>query len=120
LTDKFSLFDDYWNPRVIAQLNGQLVKLVKFQGEFVWHTHDNEDELFFVVKGSFQMQYKDHHHDTVHILNVGEGEMIIVPRGTEHCPLAPLEVQVLLFEPDTTINTGDASEKRTRLDLNTL
>lgn len=102
LGEKFSLFSDHWNPRVAGRLNGQAVKLVKFQGEFVWHKHDQEDELFLVVKGYFDMELRDK------IVRLNEGEMIIIPRGVEHRPVAEREVEVLLFEPETTLNTGDA------------
>lgn len=115
LSDKFSLFHDHWNPRVVAQLNGQSVKLVKFQGEFVWHQHETEDELFLVVKGYFNMELRDQ------TIRINEGEFIVIPRGTEHRPVAPEEVQVLLFEPDTTLNTGDAATSDlTRNQLNSI
>ena len=103
LDDKFALFTDHWNPRVVAELNGQHVKLVKFKGDFVWHKHDEEDELFFVVKGSLKMEYRDR------TVVVNEKELIVVPRGVEHRPVADEEVWVMLFEPATTLNTGDAS-----------
>jgi len=107
IREKLSLFDSFWDPKVVGELNGQHVKLVKFQGEFVWHRHDGEDELFLVVHGSFDMQFRDR------VVPVGEGEFLIVPRGVEHCPKADREVHVLLFEPATTLNTGDASSERT-------
>jgi mannose-6-phosphate isomerase-like protein (cupin superfamily) len=96
------LFTDHWNPRIAGRLNGQAVKLVRFQGEFVWHRHEKEDELFFVVKGSFHMELREK------TITLREGDFLIIPRGTEHRPVAPEEVQVMLFEPDTTLNTGDA------------
>jgi len=102
IQDKFSLFKSYWDPKTIAELNGQLVKLVKFKGEFDWHKHDNEDELFLVIKGSFDMQFRDR------IETLNEGEMIVVPRWTEHCPKADEEVRVMIFEPKSVLNTGDA------------
>ncbi len=105
--EKLSLFNDHWNPRIIAELNGQHVKLAKFQGEFIWHKHDEEDELFMVVKGNFEMQFRDQ------AILLKEGEIIIVPRGTEHRPVANEEVHVLLFEPATTLNTGDIQNERT-------
>ena len=108
LREKFSLFSEHWNPKIVAALNGQHVKLVKFQGEFVWHKHDEEDELFLVVEGSFRMEFRDH------VVELKAGEMIVVPRGVEHRPVAAHEVQVLLFEPATTVNTGDAAGERTR------
>lgn len=101
IADKLSRFDDYWNPRIVAELNGQHVKLVKFQGEFVWHRHDNEDEMFLVVKGEFEMEFRDRK------IKIKENEFIVVPRGVEHRPVAKTEVSVMLFEPDTTLNTGD-------------
>ena len=107
LSEKFELFSEYWNPKIVGELNGQQVKLVKFKGPFVWHHHDNEDELFYVVKGSFDMEFRDH------TVSIGEGEFIIVPRGVEHCPNAPEEVHVLLFEPATTLNTGNTESERT-------
>ncbi|MCP4657139.1 MAG: cupin domain-containing protein [bacterium] len=107
IREKLSLFDSFWDPKVIGELNGQHVKLVKFQGEFVWHKHDGEDEFFLVVSGSFDMQFRDR------VVSVGEGEFIIVPLGVEHCPKADREVHVLLFEPASTLNTGDAMSDRT-------
>ena len=107
IESKLKLFQDYWNPRVVADLNGQQVKLVKFQGAFDWHQHDNEDELFLVVSGSFRMEFRDRKMD------LNKGEMVIVPRGVEHRPVADSEVHVLLFEPASTINTGDAKSKFT-------
>lgn len=107
IQQKFSLFNDHWNPRIIAELNGQYVKLAKFQGEFIWHKHDEEDELFMVIKGSFEMQFRDQ------AIILKEGEILIVPRGTEHRPVANKEVHVLLFEPATTLNTGDVQNERT-------
>lgn len=101
LTQKLSLFHDHWRPRIVGELNGQHVKLVKFQGPFTWHHHDNEDEMFFVVKGRFRMEFRDRH------VWLEEGEFLIVPRGVEHRPVAEEEAQVLLFEPATTLNTGN-------------
>ena len=98
------LFDDHWNPRVVAELNGQHVKLVKFHGEFVWHKHDHEDELFLVVKGRFLMEFRDRE------VRLEEGEFLVVPRGVEHRPVADEEVHVLLFEPATTLQYGRRSE----------
>ena len=107
IQEKLALFHDHWNPRIVGELNGQHVKLVKFQGEFVWHKHDHEDELFLVVKGRFRMEYRDRH------VWLNEGEFLIVPRGEEHRPVAEQEVHVLLFEPAGTLNTGDVQEERT-------
>ena len=107
IDEKLALFSDHWNPRVVGQLNGQHVRLAKFQGEFVWHQHDNEDELFLVIRGSFDMQFRDR------IETVNEGEFIIVPRGVEHCPRADSEVHVLLFEPADPVNTGRCDNELT-------
>ena len=105
IAEKLALFSEHWSPKIVGKLNGQHVKLVKFKGEFVWHKHDAEDEMFLVIKGSFRMEYRD---KTI-VLN--EGEFLIVPRGTEHRPVADEEVSVLLFEPATTLNTGDADSE---------
>ena len=107
LARKLSAFQDHWSPKIVGELNGQHVKLVKFQGEFVWHHHDTEDELFLVVKGNFRMDYKDD-GGAERSLDIGEGEFVIVPRGTEHRPCAEDEVAVMLFEPAGTVNTGNA------------
>ncbi len=107
LASKLALFSDHWSPKVIADLNGQQVKLVKFQGEFVWHHHDDEDELFLVIDGRFRMDFRDRQ------VWLERGEMIVVPRGVEHRPVADDEVQVLLFEPASTRNTGNQVERRT-------
>ena len=107
LLDKFSLIDSYWDPKIIGELNNQYVKLVKFKGEFVWHKHEKEDELFLVVKGEFDMQFRDR------TITLNEKDLIVIPRGTEHCPKAKDEVHVLLFEPVTTLNTGDVKSDKT-------
>jgi mannose-6-phosphate isomerase-like protein (cupin superfamily) len=107
LADRLATFSTHWDPKVVAELNGQHVKLVKFRGEFVWHAHAREDELFLVLHGAFDMQYRDH------TVTVRQGEFVVVPRGVEHCPRADREVQVLLFEPAGTLNTGDAGRERT-------
>lgn len=107
LAEKFSLFQDPWSPKIVAELNGQLVKLVKFQGEFVWHHHDHEDELFLVVKGKLVMHFKGRD------VPVEEGEFIVVPRGVEHKPEALGEAHVMLFEPKSTLNTGNVRNERT-------
>lgn len=111
VSEKLSLFGDYWNPRIIAGLNGQHVKLVKFQGEFVWHKHDNEDEMFYVLKGEFKMEFRDK------TIEMGENEFIVVPRSVEHRPVAENEVSVMLFEPNTTSNTGNTKGNLTRENL---
>ena len=108
ISEKLRQFTDYWNPRIIGELNGQHVKAVKFQGPFVWHHHDHEDELFLVIKGRLTMEFTDK------IVQVDEGEFIIVPRGIEHRPVADQEVHVLLFEPASTVNTGNIENEKTR------
>ena len=108
ITQKLSLFKDYWNPRIVGELNGQQVKLVKFKGEFLWHKHDNEDELFYVLEGKFKMEFRDR---TVEIF---KNEFLIVPKGVEHKPVAENEASVMLFEPATTLNTGDKKGELTR------
>ena len=105
--EKLASFSDYWNPRVVGELNGQHVKLVKFQGEFVWHDHEAEDELFLVVRGSFRMDFRDRS------VTLKEGEFIIVPRGVEHRPVAEHEVEVMLFEPAQIKHTGDVESELT-------
>lgn len=109
--DKFSSISDHWNPRITGELNGQMVKLVKFKGEFVWHKHDNEDEMFYVVEGEFDMELRDK------TITIKENEFIIIPRGVEHRPIAANEVSVMLFEPATTLNTGDQRNQMTREEL---
>jgi mannose-6-phosphate isomerase-like protein (cupin superfamily) len=109
--EKLSLFTEHWKPKIVGELNGQYVKLVKFQGPFVWHHHDNEDEMFMVVKGRFRMEYRDRDEW------IEEGEFVIVPRGVEHRPVADEEAHVLLFEPATTLNTGNIENERTVAEL---
>jgi mannose-6-phosphate isomerase-like protein (cupin superfamily) len=108
IAQKFSLFADYWNPRIAGELNGQHIKLVKIKGEFVWHKHENEDEMFLVIKGGFKMELRDK------TIDISEGEMIIIPKGTEHRPVANEEAHILLFEPVSTLNTGDVKNELTR------
>jgi mannose-6-phosphate isomerase-like protein (cupin superfamily) len=107
LADKLAQFSEHWSPRIVGELNGQHVKLAKFQGEFIWHSHELEDELFLVVRGSFEMQFRDRS------VALREGEFLIVPRGVEHRPVAAEEVSILLFEPAGTLNTGNAGGDRT-------
>jgi mannose-6-phosphate isomerase-like protein (cupin superfamily) len=107
LREKFACFTQQWQPKVVGELNGQQVKLVKFQGPFVWHHHDDEDELFLVVKGRFRMEFRDRH------VWLEEGEFLVVPRGVEHRPVAEEEAHVLLFEPASTLNTGNVQNERT-------
>ena len=108
---KLASFADHWSPKVVGELNGQQVKLVKFQGPFHWHHHDDEDELFLVVKGRFRMELRDGD------VWLEEGEFLVVPRGVEHRPVAEEEVHVLLFEPATTLNTGNVENERTVREL---
>lgn len=107
LRDKFARITEHWSPRIAGELNGQHVKLVKLLGEFVWHSHEHEDELFLVVSGRFRMEFRDR------AVWVEEGEFLIVPRGVEHRPVAETEAHVLLFEPAGTVNTGTAGGERT-------
>jgi mannose-6-phosphate isomerase-like protein (cupin superfamily) len=107
LSEKLALFGGHWQPKIVGELNGQLVKLVKFLGPFVWHHHDNEDELFLVVKGRFRMELRDRQ------VWLEVGEFLVVPRGVEHRPVAEEEAHVLLFEPASTLNTGNVKNERT-------
>lgn len=107
LSEKFAKIDEPWSPRIVADLNGQQVKLVKIRGEFVWHHHDEADEMFLVHRGRFRMEFRDR------AIEIGEGEMIVVPRGVEHRPVADEEAEVILFEPAGTLNTGNVEGERT-------
>ena len=107
LRDKLALISDFWSPRIVAELNGQHVKIAKIKGEFVWHHHEHEDELFLVLKGRLDMHFRDR------VVKVNEGECILVPRGVEHKPVGENEVHVLLFEPAGTLNTGNVRNERT-------
>jgi mannose-6-phosphate isomerase-like protein (cupin superfamily) len=112
IADKLAEFDDYWNPRIVGELNGQHVKLGKFKGDFVWHHHAEADEMFLVLHGSFRMDYRDtegHQRS----MELSEGEFVVVPRGMEHRPTADKEVHVLLFEPAGTLNTGNVRNELT-------
>ena len=111
LAEKLSLIQDHWNPRIAGELNGQLIKLVKFEGPFTWHHHENEDEMFMVVKGRFRMDYRENGAERE--VWIEPGEFIIVPRGVEHRPFAEAECEVLLFEPASTLNTGNVQNERT-------
>lgn len=111
LAEKLSTFHDHWNPRIVGELNGQHVKAVKLKGEFIWHHHDHEDELFLVLKGVLKMEFRDK------VVAIGKGEFIIVPRGVEHKPVAEEEVELLLFEPASTLNTGNVENERTKKNL---
>jgi mannose-6-phosphate isomerase-like protein (cupin superfamily) len=112
IREKLASFSEHWSPRVAGELNGQHVKLVKLQGEFVWHHHQNEDELFLVISGSFRLDYRNA-RGSEHSLKVGEGEFVIVPRGVEHRPVADSEAHILLFEPAGTLNTGNVESAMT-------
>jgi mannose-6-phosphate isomerase-like protein (cupin superfamily) len=107
LAEKLNSFQEHWNPKIVGELNDSYIKVVKFKGEFVWHHHDDEDEMFLVIKGRFLMKLKDQD------ISLEEGEFIIIPRGVEHMPVAAEEVEVMLIEPKTTLNTGNLKNERT-------
>jgi mannose-6-phosphate isomerase-like protein (cupin superfamily) len=107
LAEKFGLFQEHWSPKIVAQLNGQYVKLAKLQGEFVWHQHEAEDEMFLVVQGRLAIRFREGE------VVLEEGEFLVVPRGMEHCPVAEEEAYVLLFEPQSTAHSGEVSNERT-------
>lgn len=107
LAQKFEQFQEYWHPRIAGELNDSYVKLAKFQGEFVWHLHENEDELFWVIKGTLVIKLRDGD------VTVGPGQFVIIPKGMEHCPVAQEEVHAILLEPRTTVNTGNVQSDRT-------
>ena len=111
LKDKLDSFQDCWSPKIVGELNDSFVKLVKLQGQFVWHHHENEDELFLVVKGNLLIKLRDHD------IRLKEGEFVIIPRGVEHLPIADEEVHVLLLEPKSTLNTGNVENERTVAEL---
>ena len=111
LVEKFPHFSEYWSPKIVGELNGQHVKLAKFSGEFVWHKHDNEDEMFFVVEGTLIIEFRDK------TVTLTKNEFVIVPKGVEHKPIAKNEVLVMLFEPATTLNTGDTENELTKHQL---
>src|ERR1700687_2046316 len=111
LVQKFSLFQEYWSPKIAGELNDSFVKLVKLKGEFVWHDHEAEDELFLVIKGNLLIKLRDRD------IEVGEGEFVIIPRGVEHLPVAEEEAHVLLLEPKSTLNTGNVVNEKTRAEL---
>ena len=114
LAGKFASFDDLWSPKVIAELNGQQVKLAKLHGAFVWHHHDDEDELFLVVRGRLRIEFRDR------VVELEDGELLVVPRGVEHRPVAEEPCEVVLFEPASTLNTGNVRNERTRDELDRL
>ena len=105
LNEKFALITEHWRPKVVGELNGQEIKLVKFQGEFPWHHHETEDEMFMAMKGNFRIEFRDK------TIELNEGEFVIVPRGVEHRPVAETEVEVLLFEPKNVLNTGNVVDE---------
>jgi mannose-6-phosphate isomerase-like protein (cupin superfamily) len=107
IAQKFELFKETWSPRIVGELNDAYVKLAKLHGEFVWHQHENEDEMFLIVKGKLLIKLRDRE------LSLQEGEFVIIPKGVEHCPVAEEEVQVMLLEPRSTLNTGDQNNERT-------
>ncbi len=114
IDQKLSLFNDHWNPRIIGELNQQHVKIAKLKGEFIWHKHDDEDEMFLVLDGTLKIAFRDRTE------TIQENEIIIVPKGVEHKPIAEEEVSIMLFEPVTTINTGARENERTRKNLESL
>ena len=114
LTEKLSSISTHYDPHIVASLNGQLVKLVKFKGPFTWHHHENEDELFYVVKGNFTMKLREGD------VEISAGEMIVIPKGVEHCPVAEEEVEVMLFEPASTLNTGNVQNELTKKTLKSI
>ena len=114
INNKLSKFNDHWNPRILAELNGQHVKIAKLKGEFIWHKHDHEDEMFLVIEGILQMHFRDA------IKTVKPNEFIVVPKGVEHKPVAEDEVSILLFEPATTVNTGNVNSVLRREKLDTI
>ncbi len=107
LKEKFSLFKEYWSPKIVGELNGQCVKLAKLKGEFVWHQHENEDELFMVVRGKLTIKLKDQN------MELTEGQFFIIPHGVDHLPVADEECHVMLFEPSTVLNTGNVKNEKT-------
>jgi mannose-6-phosphate isomerase-like protein (cupin superfamily) len=111
LAEKLSLFQDYWSPKIVGEMNESYVKLVKFKGEFVWHHHETEDELFLVVKGELLIKFRDSE------VLVRQGEFLVVPKGVEHLPIAEQEVHVVVIEPKSTLNTGNVADERTVRDL---
>jgi len=114
ISQKLAQFNDHWNPRIIGELNKQHVKLAKIKGEFIWHKHDDEDEMFLVLKGTLKIEFRDRTE------TIQENEIIIVPKGVEHKPIADEEVSIMLFEPATTINTGALENERTRKNLESI
>ncbi len=114
IIDKFSLFNEHWTPKIVGQLNGQDVKLAKLKGEFVWHNHKGEDELFLIIQGTLKIEFRDK------IITLTEGEMLIIPKGVDHKPIAEHEVLVLLFEPSTIKHTGEVKHELTKQKFDTI
>jgi mannose-6-phosphate isomerase-like protein (cupin superfamily) len=114
IKDKLNLFNEYWSPKIVGDLNDSHVKLAKLKGEFIWHKHDNEDELFFIIKGTLLIKFRDQD------ITLQEGEFLIIPKGIEHQPIAKEEVHIMLIEPKTTLNTGDVISDFTKKDLDRL
>ena len=112
IANKLSLFDEHWSPRIIAQMNDYHLKLAKIQGEFIWHSHPDTDEVFIVIKGEMRIEFRDFH------TKLSEGELCVVPRGVEHKPVAKDECQIMLIEPAGTVNTGDAAGELTKTEEN--
>ena len=108
LADKFGLFNEYWSPKIVGELNGSYIKLAKLKGEFDWHHHENEEEMFLVVKGELIIKFRDED------IAINAGEFIVIPRGVEHLPVAPEEVYVMLIEPKETLNTGNIINEKTK------
>lgn len=109
--EKFGQISEYWDPKIVAEFNGQQMRLARLKGEFIWHAHANEDEVFYVLKGDLKIEFRDH------VAQLSTGEVLVIPRGVEHRPVADSEVWVMLIEPATTVNTGEARSDRTRADL---
>jgi mannose-6-phosphate isomerase-like protein (cupin superfamily) len=118
LGEKFSQFSEYWSPKIVGEINDAHVKVVKLQGEFVWHHHDNEDELFLVVKGQLRMRYQE--DGVEREMKIGPGEFVVIPRGTEHLPSAEEETHIVLLEPKSTLNTGNVLNERTVEELESI
>ena len=114
IAEKLKLFSEYWSPKIVGELNGQHIKLAKFQGEFIWHKHDNENEMFLVVEGVLKMELRDK------TIVINKNEFLIVPKGTEHKPVAEREVSIMLFEPASTLNTGNTENELTKHILETI
>ena len=108
LAEKFNQFSTHWDPRIVSELNGQYVKIAKVKGEFVWHSHQHEDELFMVIMGELEIHFRDK------VVNLSPGEIIVVPKGVEHKPVAKKEVQIMMFEPKSTLNTGQTESEMKR------